>query len=79
MRRPWPIRSCRSIKKIIRALYLYEQGNEDLWYFSEPKEVREQISLGNTGLEITSEYCYGKESIIQMACLMQDENCYGYE
>jgi len=79
IRRPWPTRNFRSIKKIIRALYLREQGYDDLWYFSEPKEVREQKKCGNTGLEITSEYCHGNERIIQMACRMQEENYYGYE
>jgi hypothetical protein len=37
------------------TLYLREQGCEDSGYFSKPKGVRAQKSLGDTGLE---HYCY---------------------
>ena len=33
------------------TLYLREQGCEDPWLFFEGKRVREQKSLGNTGLD----------------------------
>jgi hypothetical protein len=32
-------------------MYLREQGREDPWLFFEGKRVREQKSLGNTGLD----------------------------
>ena len=40
MRRPWPTRSCRSIKKILRTLYLREQGYEDVIFFGAQRGPR---------------------------------------
>ena len=47
MRKPRPTGGAViPLKKFSRTLYLREQGYEDLRYFSEPKEVREQKKCG---------------------------------
>jgi hypothetical protein len=49
MMRSWPIRGCRAIKKSRHFIYV-SKDMRVRGYVSKPKRVREQNSLGNTGL-----------------------------